>query len=562
MNYFIDKSLIKNDFEVDLFNPKNKLLTRKYSSNSNLIITSWMEKYCNVYHKLFFEFNPSKLKFKPLKKNQNQTENNKIPSIEELLQELCTYYSEKMDNINFNKKILQELKKIFKTKKSKEQIIQLLSEWFNMYNEQIYNSTNYNNTQQLSFIQALEQLVNSKRNEYKNNNSNTSNNLINNKSDVSRFKLLLKLIIQKLNKFNQFTSFKIQIEIQNGFDFMYYYNDNELEFTIYSHTEIEQENIYWRFLYARMKSVLRMYSSKIQNMNNTSTKNTPQKTTIDTKIKFEIYLSHQTKQLPRKVKIFGPEEVNSGSTNFETINIWRKEEHFKLILHESVHFYNLDGCLDLGHQNEEINMECHYQIAADTETRLYEAYTESLAVFMHSFANAYQIYIMNLIESNKKKNNNNNLEWKELSKQDFEIINQIRNQLWIKEKKFFVIQIAKIFMHLNQDSEDFSDFLIIPQKCSEMRQALDSAHQLREKTSLLSYHILKGANMTFDQEFLEWMKNPFNPHPESLYKFYNYITEKTHNSDFINLVNQGIKFLKEKKQYDKNLRMTLYQTHF
>ena len=73
-------------------------------------------------------------------------------------------------------------------------------------------------------------------------------------------------------------------------------------------------------------------------------------------------------------------------------------------------------------------------------------------------------------------------------------------------------------MHLNQDSEDFSDFLIIPEKCSKLRQALDNNHQLREKTSLLSYHILKGANMTFDQEFLEWMKNPLNPHPESLYK--------------------------------------------
>ena len=546
MNYFIDKSLIKNNLEVDLFNPKHKLITRKYTPNSNLIITSWMEKYCNVYHKLFFEFNPSKLKFKAL--NQNQNQNQKIPSIETLLQELCTYYSDEIDNINFNRKIFQELKKIFKTKKSKEQIIQQLSEWFNIYNEQIYNSINYNNTQQLSFIQSLEQLLNSKKN-----NSN------NNKSDVSRFKVLLKLIIQQLNKFNQFTSFKIQIEIHNGFEFMYYYNDNELEFTIYSPTEIEQENIYWRFLYARMKSVLRMYSSKIQNMNNTSKTNTV--IINDTKIKFEIYLSNQTKQLPRKGKIFGPEEVNSGSTNFETINIWRKEEHFKLILHESVHFYNLDGCLDLGHQNEEINMECHYQIEADTETRLYEAYTESLAVFMNSFANAYQIYIMNIIELNNKKNNNN-LEWKELSKDDLEIINQIRNQLLIKEKKFFILQIAKIFMHLNQESEDFSDFLIIPEKCSKMREALDNNHQLREKTSLLSYHILKGANMTFDQEFLEWMKNPFNPHPESLYKFYNYITEKTHNTDFINLVNQGIKYLKEKKQYDKNLRMTLYQTHF
>ncbi len=206
-------------------------------------------------------------------------------------------------------------------------------------------------------------------------------------------------------------------------------------------------------------------------------------------------------------------------------------------------------------------MECHYQIERDTETRLYEAYTESLAVFMNSFANAYQIYIMNLINSmNSKGNKNNNLVWKELTKYDLEIVNQIRNQLWIKERKFFLIQIAKIFIHLNPDSTDFSDFLILPQKCAELRAKIDVNHQLREKTSLLSYHILKGANMIFDQEFFEWLNNPFNPHPESLYKFYNYITEKTHNDDFIILVNQAIKYLKEKKQYDKNLRMTVYQS--
>ena len=69
---------------------------------------------------------------------------------------------------------------------------------------------------------------------------------------------------------------------------------------------------------------------------------------------------------------------------FIDIVIWRKEEHMKLILHESIHFYNLDGSLDLSNQNNQINLECHYQIGDRNETRIYEAYTETLAVFLNS----------------------------------------------------------------------------------------------------------------------------------------------------------------------------------
>ena len=54
--------------------------------------------------------------------------------------------------------------------------------------------------------------------------------------------------------------------------------------------------------------------------------------------------------------LFGPEEVNSGSTDYRTITIWRSEEHFKVILHESIHFFNLDGSLDLSDQNDKINL--------------------------------------------------------------------------------------------------------------------------------------------------------------------------------------------------------------
>jgi hypothetical protein len=541
---YLDKSLHKINNEIDLFNPRNKILNRNFNQTSNSILKYWMEKYCIEYHQLVFEFNPSKLKIKMQNSQQNKIKAK--PSLEILLEELFTNYSDEIDKINFNNQIISEFKNIFKNKKSNSTIINHISELLNLYGEQIYNSTQHNNIIELSFIEALQKLLG-------NTNNTTTNNTNNTNTRNTRFKKIIKLIIDEFKNANYFIAFKIQLEMHNGFNYLYTYNDDELEFILHSHKEINPNALYWRFLYARMKSVFRTYVKGTKN----------DKKEVDNKMKFEIYLSDQLKQLPRKGKMFGPVEINSGSTNFETITIWRNEEHFKLILHELVHFYNLDGYLDLEHQNQQINMECHYQIEKNTETRLYEAYTESLAVFMNSFANAYQIYLMEMMnrnKSNKSNKNNINLEWKELNKSDLEMINQIRNQLWLKEKKFFLVQIAKIFLHLNPESTNFADFLIIPEKCKQLREHFDNKNQLKEKTSTLSYHILKGANMLFDQEFLESLQNPLIPHPKSLYKFYQYIIEKTHNNDFINMVNQAIQFIKDRKHYDKNLRMTLYQT--
>ena len=500
MDLHLDKSLLKLNQEINDFKPRTTFLTRKTPDD---VLFNWMKSYCTVYHQLVKEFNPSSLKIKINQKNHlntnTKTSKNKIESLLDIL--FKTGILDNNTNTN-NIILLSDLNKALGKEGSSKS--KTLAEWFNKYNYEIYYPTNTKQTRQKSFIQYLEYL--------KQNSSSKLYDVIDN-------------LIKELHQYNMFMSFKVQTNIQNGFKYEYNYSDTDLEFIILSNEEIPIENIYWRFLYARMKSISRLYVSG--------------KPPI---IKFKILLTDQLKKLPRKGQLFGPEEVNSGSTDYQTITLWRKEEHLKVILHESIHFYNLDGSLDLSHQNDNINLEKHFQIAPNTKTRIYEAYTETLAIFLNSFANAYQIYYLNT-----------NKDFDDL---DINKINKIRIFLWKQEKKFFLLQIAKIFIHVFNDSTDFKDFLTVS----------GDGPKLEQKTSLLSYHIIKGANVLFDQEFLEWLKNPLDPHPKSLFKFTDYILQKTHNQIFINLVNKAIKYLKLKEEtaggYNKSLRMSSYETYF
>jgi len=480
--------------EIHLNKKLNSIFKEVHDSPNNYFLTKknhktseWMQRYISVYHQLFKEFDSKKINYKKNEKKQNTTSNS------ELLQKLFTELHENYPDI-----------KIPGLKNNQKK----LSDWFNEYNNEIFDTNS-------SFINSI-------------------NEIINNKNQPSKLRTILSKINKQLAGCNKFMSLEIADDLSLGMNYTYKYNDSSLSFTVHSNKFIELDNIYWRLLYARMQSIPRLY---VQNKN-------------PNKIQFEIFLSDVEKKLPRKNAVFGPREINSGCTDYETIVIWRKEEHLKLILHESIHFYNLDGSYDLFSQNENINLECHYQIGHNNATRIYEAYTEALTVFLNSFANSYQVYYLE---------NPNIINQDQLSTKDFNNINNIYNYLWNLEKRFTLIQIAKIILHVNPDCDDFRDFLIDPEKCSLQRSEMK--HKLEQRTSVLSYHILKGTCMIFDHDFIDWIPNIYNPHPKSLYKFFDYVTGKTHDPTLIKLVNVVIKYLKSLKSYNKNLRMTFYESN-
>ena len=494
-----------NSIYRELLNsPKSSIISRKYPIKTESLLMKWMHKYCQSYHKLFKEFNYNNIKvIHHQKQEQNQSKSQQ--SLKDFLKQLYLEYPDLNNMLEFEKKILETLKKATSTTSNKA-----LSEWFNNYNQEIFDMKH-------NFVNVLFKFSQ-------------------NPNITSKTKKIITEILKKLEGCNKFMSFDINLELSNGLQYIYSYSDNELKFKVHSDKEIPLDNIYWRFLYARMKSIPMTYDVS----------------SIEPKIiTFEIFLSEQKKQLPKKGSIFGPQQINSGCTDYQTITIWRKEEHFKVILHESIHFYNLDGSFDLSQQNANINLECNYQIGDKNETRIYEAYTESLAAFLNSFANAYQIYYME---------NSQIIQSDTLTTDDFKKIYKIRYDLWNLERRFALMQISKIFININPDSSDFKDFIVNPSNCYDDRSNM--IHKLHQRTSVLSYHILKGANIFFDLEFIESLPNIFDPHPKSLYKFYEYITMKTNQPEFIKALNQMIKYMKELPKYDKNLRMTFYETEF
>jgi hypothetical protein len=492
----LNPELKKLNDEVNKLNITNRIFTRKWSPQMKNKLKTWMYTFITNFDILVKEFNHSKI---TLENQKIRTDKKTNPTLYILLLEFIEKYPE-------------DIKKICSDSLGEESFILLkksclkgpedLGEWINTYSNQIYRSdTN-------SWINVLESYTK--------------------KSTNHKINLLGERLVNHLNQYNEFMSFQIQRDIEKGFLYLYKYQDNHLIFEVESDYKIDLESHYWKFLYARMKIMARMHQKR--NL-----------------IRFKIYLSKQTKKLPTK-KLFGPKEVNSGSTNYHTINIWREEEHYKLIIHESIHFYNLDGSLDLFDENNKINLECSYQIGDHNETRIYEAYTESLTIFFHTFANAYQIYYLS------------NLEFKPNLLDKKIIYNDIYDLwciLWEKERKFGVLQVARIYNHINPTSTTISDFLIKSNKtCKKERTA--NKYKLEQRTAVLSYHFLKTANLIFDQEFLKWIPDLNDPHPGSLIKFTKFVKTLTHNSDFINIINDGLTAIRNKKNTSNSMRMSFY----
>lgn len=441
-------------------------------------VEKWFYGYLKVFDKLVKEYNPKKIKETSIIKENELNQ----PSVYKLFKssdpvKIKNAFDKSSLDYNIFVKSLENINKF--------------ANWINQNNRQIYNPPT-------GLIYLLEQEE-------------------------------LDKLVEELDQYNEFMSFQIQREIKKGFKYQYHINDPDISIVVESKNKIPVDSNYFRFLYARGKSVKKYYNG-------------------DRKIHFKIYLTNQKKELPdEKKSVFGSKEINSGSTDYQTIQIWRKEEHYKLILHESIHFYNLDGSYNLFEENNKINLECHYQIERDTETRIFESYTEALTSFLNTFANSYQIYYLHLNSKGSRQ----------IKKEDYQIIKNIYQELWKFERKFALIQIAKIHLHVFPRSSNFNDFIINPRECDKRR--LQIKEKLKQNTSVLSYHILKGAVLFYDQKFINWIPDLKKPRPSSLRKFVDFLVGLTHNKSFIDQINSIIKQLKNIK-YDKNLRMTFYET--
>jgi hypothetical protein len=203
------------------------------------------------------------------------------------------------------------------------------------------------------------------------------------------------------------------------------------------------------------------------------------------------------KMLPNNNDNITKYNINSGYTSFKdsSIVIFRKEEWFKVFIHETIHFFELD----FRHDNY-IRDKILQLFKVKSKVNLYEAYTETWAKIINIIFCSY------------------------FSSKDFNIFINIFDTLISIEKTFVVIQMIKI---LNFMDIDYIDVI--------------NGHDLYyEKTHILSYFIITAILLTNYQQFIKFC----NENNENIFNFKD---TKTNKDNFVKLIK---KYYKSNKLFD------------
>jgi hypothetical protein len=196
------------------------------------------------------------------------------------------------------------------------------------------------------------------------------------------------------------------------------------------------------------------------------------------------YFTSLEKKLPdSNIHILDEKHVNTAFTTTcpkdSEIVIFRREEWFKVFIHETFHNF----ALDFSDMN---NNDCHNYLLGIFKVKSfvnsYEAYTE----FWAEIINALFCSFYSLKDKNGENNSNKN-EKEFLSNAEF-FINF--------ERSYSFFQLVKIldFMGLS-----YEDLYLNKQESSVLRKTL-----YKEKTSVLAYYVIKTVMMNNYPSFLSW----------------------------------------------------------
>lgn len=181
-----------------------------------------------------------------------------------------------------------------------------------------------------------------------------------------------------------------------------------------------------------------------------------------------IYLTTLEKNLPKIGEEIDEININTGFTSSCTpksnIVIYRREEWYKVFIHETLHNLGIDFS---GMDNRELNKQFYTIFKINFDPKLYEAYTDSWAKILNVLVCSY------LISDKTYKNY---------------IINTER--LMNIERTHCFLQCIKILNYMNIEYED-----------------LFEENEYKENTSMLSYYILNSVILNNYQYFLLWCKN-------------------------------------------------------
>ena len=328
------------------------------------------------------------------------------------------------------------------------------------------------------------------------------NNLIEYCKNIKLSNTLNNIVFNKITDFNElhlfddihFISETILNYIHNDLKYIYIFNNDKYNIKIYLPNNSNPEN---KNLIYKIHSILN-YIIDITKTNEV--------------INVFIYLTPIKKEF-NKNKDFNHEAFNTGFTNGQMICIFREEEVLKVLIHELVHYLNLENHFDDINNKKLLN---YFNMCKDCKINTNEAYTELIAIILFLiWYNKYYFDQFNYNRFNKMLNN---------------------------ELKFSINQSAKCLSIIGCVNK-FSDIIDKSNNC-----------KIIQSTSFLSYFVIKTAIMFNIDLFFEFLKINnseytlnFNLIQNNIIKFYNLIIKCIEDSNFIKIMNYYIKLNKNKK---------------
>ena len=242
-----------------------------------------------------------------------------------------------------------------------------------------------------------------------------------------------------------------------------------------------------------------------------------------------LYLTPFKKELPELIFTpLGPENANSGlTTKCNTINeicIYRKEEFFKLFIHECFHAFSLDFS---SFSQTEINKKIKSLFPIYSEYNIYEAYTE----FWANILNCAVISYFCLEQPKKKASEEQEKHNQEKLFETFTLYLDFCIQM---ERMFSLFQMVKI---LNTFTLKYNDLYENNEESKRLRETM-----YREETSIFSYYILKTVLLFYYVSFLKWC----NKNNSVLYRF----SEHKHQHKYSKKIQEFVNFIV--KHYKKD----------
>lgn len=246
-----------------------------------------------------------------------------------------------------------------------------------------------------------------------------------------------------------------------------------------------------------------------------------------------LYMSSLKKEFPKtELETLNETHVNTGFTYTCPVNseivIYRKEEWFKVFMHESFHNFALDF-------SEMNNDECKSRILnlfpVKSDVNLYESYAETWASIMNAIFCAYYLQ--------KEENTFSHF----LSNYDYFIH---------FERTFAMFQMVKVLAFMNLQYKNLYENNTVSKMLRET--------MYKEETNVLSYYVIKTILLENSDEFLYWCKEnnyslmDFKKTQTNLQKFCELVEKNYKTKDLLDDVETMQKFLKKLKKDVRNTK--------